>query len=88
VISLPFTSLKVDRALVREAPRAKGPAAAIAALITLGARLGLTVVGEGVETESELDFLRREGCDAVQGHALARPQPAGEMGRLLGATEE
>ncbi len=86
VISLPFTSLKVDRVLVREAPRAKGHAAAIAALVTLGARLGITVVGEGVETESELDFLRREGCDAVQGHALARPQPADEMGRLLGAT--
>jgi diguanylate cyclase (GGDEF)-like protein len=79
----PMDTLKIDRAFVRsldlqikESPIAK--------LVTLlGHSLGLTVVAEGVETESQLEYLKAIGCDAYQGFLFARPMPAGEIERTL-----
>ena len=45
--------------------------------------LGLSVVAEGVETQSQLDFLRQEGCDVVQGYLISRPGPADDITRKL-----
>ena len=41
------------------------------------------MVAEGVETIEQLDFLREQGCDIVQGYYLARPLPAAGVGELL-----
>ena len=54
------------------------------AVVALGRTLGMQVLAEGVETPSQLDGLRRMGCDAAQGYLIARPvQALGEPGTLL-----
>jgi EAL domain-containing protein (putative c-di-GMP-specific phosphodiesterase class I) len=47
--------------------------------VSLGRELGLTVVGEGVETYDELAALTEFGCDVAQGFLIARPVPAAEL---------
>ncbi|MDA8255427.1 MAG: EAL domain-containing protein [Betaproteobacteria bacterium] len=79
----PIDVLKIDRAFVRTLDL-KVKESPIAKLVTLlGHSLGLTVVAEGVETESQLEYLEAIGCDAYQGFLFARPMPAGEIERKL-----
>ncbi|MFT6162418.1 MAG: EAL domain-containing protein (putative c-di-GMP-specific phosphodiesterase class I), partial [Myxococcota bacterium] len=47
--------------------------ALVGGIISLGLALGLTVVGEGVETEAQRDFLVGRGCEVLQGYMLGRP---------------
>jgi EAL domain-containing protein (putative c-di-GMP-specific phosphodiesterase class I) len=51
--------------------------------IGLGRRLGLTLVGEGIEDQATLRWLRDEGCDLAQGFLLARPMPAADLASWL-----
>jgi diguanylate cyclase (GGDEF)-like protein len=71
--------VKVDRSFVAEAPRSRGDRAIVDATIELAHGLGLSVVGEGVETRTQLRTLLDSGCDTAQGFLLGRPQPADEL---------
>ncbi len=70
---LPVTMLKIDRSFVNDLP---GDPAIAATVVALGKRLGLTTIAEGVETVSQLEWLRAEGCTLAQGFLLAKPMPA------------
>ncbi|HFC54471.1 MAG TPA: EAL domain-containing protein, partial [Gammaproteobacteria bacterium] len=63
----PFDTLKIDRSFVRDICTDREDAALTKAIIVMAQSLGLRVTGEGVETEQQLDYLRGEGCDQVQG---------------------
>jgi EAL domain-containing protein (putative c-di-GMP-specific phosphodiesterase class I) len=80
---LPVQKIKVDRSFVRDIGADPEDEAVVQAIVTLGHALGKEVVAEGVETEAQLAFLRRLGCDVAQGFLLGRPQPSEEIGRLL-----
>ena len=70
---LPIDILKIDRSFVT-ALEEEGPEEAIAAaIIALAKRLGLTTIGEGIETAPQLDRLAALGCDLGQGYYLGRP---------------
>lgn len=71
-----FDLLKIDREFVRGVVHDERDAALVRATIRLAQAFGLPAVAEGVETQAQLDFLRREGCDLVQGFLLGRPAPA------------
>ncbi|WP_324808214.1 EAL domain-containing protein [Sphingomonas sp. LY29] len=74
---LPFTELKIDRFFVDDATTSKDSALIVKSVIDLAHGLGMTVTGEGVETEAQLRLLRSLGCDVAQGYFLARPlEPA------------
>lgn len=73
---MPIDTLKIDRAFVQDLPRDSAIAAMI---LTLGARLGLEVVAEGVEREEQLAWLVAEGCPVVQGFYIAEPMPARQL---------
>ncbi len=57
-------------------------------MIGLGHRLGLEVVAEGVENEAQLEFLRREGCDEVQGYYFSHPLPPAKITAFLAGRME
>jgi diguanylate cyclase (GGDEF)-like protein/PAS domain S-box-containing protein len=79
----PVDRLKVDKSFVRDIDSDPDDAAIVRAIITLGHALGLKVVAEGVETHAHLEFLRRHGCDELQGYYFSRPVPAAEMEAML-----
>jgi len=79
----PIDVLKIDRAFVRNMMADATDAAIVVSVIRLAHSLGMTVVGEGVETEEQLDLLRLRGCDEIQGYYSARPMPAAECTVLL-----
>lgn len=72
----PIDVLKIDRSFIRDITDDPDDAAIVEAIIAMAQRLRLRVVAEGVETQSQLDFLASHGCHAVQGFLLGRPMPA------------
>ncbi len=76
-------SLKVDRKFVSQIPGNKQQACLTAAIINLAHNLGLSVVGEGIETQDQLDFLLSVKCDEGQGYFIARPLPVEEALKIL-----
>jgi EAL domain-containing protein (putative c-di-GMP-specific phosphodiesterase class I) len=58
-------------------------AAIIHAIVGLGRALALPVIAEGVETEEQLAFLMREGCNEVQGYFIGRPQPIAHYQQII-----
>ncbi|MDA0425104.1 putative bifunctional diguanylate cyclase/phosphodiesterase [Stutzerimonas frequens] len=72
---LPVDTLKVDRAFVREIAEQANDRAITAAIIAMAHKLGLKVVAEGVEEAVQLDYLRENGCDFIQGYYYSRPLP-------------
>ncbi|MBB1270487.1 EAL domain-containing protein [Shewanella sp. SR44-3] len=72
----PIDTLKIDREFVRDITEDPDDAAITSAIITLAHSLELNVVAEGVETQAQLDFLLKEGCDQVQGFLLSKPLSA------------
>jgi diguanylate cyclase (GGDEF)-like protein/PAS domain S-box-containing protein len=79
----PADVVKIDRSFVRRLEEEREATVLIAAMIQLAHSLGKTTVAEGVETEEQLQRLRRLGCDAVQGYLLGRPAPGAEIDKLL-----
>src|SRR5882672_4102137 len=82
--AFPFDKIKIDRAFVMNLGRNPQSAAIVRAVIDLGHGLEMSIVAEGVETQEQLSFLADEGCDAVQGYFLGKPQPIGHYDALVG----
>ncbi len=80
---LPIGRVKIDKSFVDDIPADPNDAAIVKAIISMARSLGLQVIAEGVETETQLEFLRAHGCDAIQGYYFSRPLPAGELARML-----
>lgn len=80
---LPIDRLKIDRSFVDELPGHSGDVAITRSILHVAAAFQLHVTAEGVELESQYDFLRSLGCNAAQGYLFSRPVPADEFVRLL-----
>lgn len=70
---LPIDELKIDRAFVSDIEPGTDEAVIIKGIIDLGHSLGLTIISEGVETQTEWDLLNALGNDVVQGYYISRP---------------
>jgi diguanylate cyclase (GGDEF)-like protein/PAS domain S-box-containing protein len=75
----PFDKVKIDQSFIRDMIDNPQARAIIRSVIGLGRGLGMPVVAEGVETEAQLEALRAEGCDQVQGYWISRPGPIGNF---------
>jgi len=75
LLDLPFTSLKLDKELVKDVTLCAATWNSVAATIAQGKRHGLTVVAEGVESSAIWDQMRTLGVDEAQGFLVARPLP-------------
>lgn len=72
---LPIDVLKVDRSFVSGLGEEGRDTAIVTAMVELAHSLKLAVVAEGVETQTELEMVKRAGCDEAQGYLLGRPEP-------------
>jgi diguanylate cyclase len=73
--SFPFDKIKLDRLFMNEVETNPQSKAIVRAVLALGKSLDVPILAEGVETQDQLDILRREGCDEAQGYLLGRPGP-------------
>jgi diguanylate cyclase (GGDEF)-like protein len=82
---LPIDALKIDRSFVRDIGGGEEAEDGVLAqaIISLGHSLHLKVIAEGVETDAQMRFLRRQGCDEVQGFYYGEPVPPEAHARLL-----
>jgi len=83
LLHLPVHKIKMDRSFVSHCDSDAKQAAVIAAVTTLGKRMGLTVVAEGVETQAQQQFLRNQGCQLMQGLLFSPPLSATDITELL-----
>ena len=80
----PIDKLKIDQSFISNLADHDGDDAKIANLvIDLGHKLGLEVVAEGVETQNQIDFLRKYACDEIQGFILSKPLEMNEFEKLI-----
>jgi diguanylate cyclase (GGDEF)-like protein/PAS domain S-box-containing protein len=71
--SFPINRLKIDKSFVRHCTTNFQDQSIIRAIIAVGHSLGFEVIGEGVETEEQFDFLISESCDGFQGYLFDKP---------------
>jgi EAL domain-containing protein (putative c-di-GMP-specific phosphodiesterase class I) len=86
--SFPISTLKIDKSFVRDLAHSADDQAIALAVISLGHRLHLRVIAEGVETEEQRDFLRAHECDEMQGYLFSPPVPAERIAALLAQQQE
>ncbi|MGE0790704.1 MAG: putative bifunctional diguanylate cyclase/phosphodiesterase [Sandaracinaceae bacterium] len=77
--SFPVGEVKIDRSFVRHVPEDRDNCSIVSSVIEMAHKLGLRVVAEGVEEESQLEFLRQKGCDDIQGYFYSKPVPAADL---------
>ncbi len=78
----PLSTLKIDRSFVADMANSDDAIAIVQAIVSLGRTLGLEIVGEGVESEDQLELLGDLGCHCVQGFLFSRPQPLEQLSRV------
>ena len=69
----PLDTLKIDRSFVKDIPKDEKDMAITRTIISLAKNLQLKIIAEGVETKEQLEFLRAEGCEQIQGYYFSRP---------------
>jgi len=81
--TFPIKRLKIDKSFVSELADNPDDQAIAMAVISLGHKLNLRVIAEGVETEQQCNFLRDNECDEMQGYLFSAPVPASRIHSLL-----
>jgi diguanylate cyclase (GGDEF)-like protein len=79
----PVARLKIDKSFIDDIPTDENDKAVAGAVISLGQKLNLRVIAEGVETDEQVAFLRDNNCDEMQGYRLSKPLPASELETLI-----
>jgi diguanylate cyclase (GGDEF)-like protein len=80
----PLHALKIDRSFLQDINKRSEDAAIAIAIITLGHSLRLDVVAEGVETNEQKEFLKKQNCNIMQGHLFGYPMHAVQIAEWLG----
>ena len=81
----PIDTVKIDQSFIRDLTVDPEDAAIVTAIVAMARSLDVDVVAEGVETEEQVDELKRLGCRRAQGYLLARPMSAASVARRLAA---
>jgi len=82
----PIDKLKIDQSFVRDCQGGINDDGIIMAIIGMGRSLKLKVIAEGVETQAQIDFLKLNGCDEVQGYFYGKPMEGGDLALLMAGT--
>ncbi len=81
--SFPINTLKIDRSFIHDVTSSSDSAAITRAIIAMAQNLNMDVIAEGVETHEQVDFLRAEQCNTMQGYFFSSPVPAEACQQLL-----
>lgn len=81
--TFPIDTIKIDKSFVDEVITNPDDQAITQAIISMAHSLKLNVVAEGVETREQLELLRSQSCDVIQGYLYAKPMPAEEVTAFL-----
>ena len=79
---LPVDILKLDRAFFTEKDESNNEKIVISNVIKMAKELKMKVISEGVETISQVEFLKQIGCDMVQGYLFSKPMPVKEFEKI------
>jgi diguanylate cyclase (GGDEF)-like protein len=79
ITRFPPDRIKIDKAFVHNLERSASDAAVASAILSLGASLSITVTAEGIERQTQLEWLRKRGCHEAQGFLLSRPLSARDL---------
>jgi diguanylate cyclase (GGDEF)-like protein len=85
--SFPFDKIKIDRSFTLDIESTADSVAIVRAVASLGTSLGIITTAEGVETQRQLDIVRREGCTEVQGYVYSEAVPADGVWAVLSRFE-
>lgn len=80
---LPISRLKIDKSFVDDLPNSQESVAIAKAIISLAKTFDLAITAEGVENKEQLDFLKQEGCDEIQGYYFSKPISFEELKQKL-----
>ena len=86
--SFPFDKIKIDKSFLHDSSFNAESVEIIKAVIGLGHSLGMATTVEGVETETQLNLVRAQGCSEVQGFLFSAPRPAASVAALLAARNQ
>jgi diguanylate cyclase (GGDEF)-like protein/PAS domain S-box-containing protein len=87
VQQFPINTLKIDRSFVSNAAMDSDDATIVAAIIEMGRKLHIDVVAEGVESEQQLEVMRKLNCNLVQGLLFGEPMTAADFHELMSAQQ-
>ncbi len=79
----PIDFIKIDQSFIRGIPQEAEDVGITRAIIAMAKTLGVRLIAEGVDNYEQLAFLKKEGCDEVQGYLISRPIPGSAMQRFL-----
>ncbi|MBN4049283.1 EAL domain-containing protein [Clostridium estertheticum] len=80
---LPINTIKIDKSFIDDIESEDDVKSMAGAIILLAKQLGLSVIGEGVETVDQLNYLKNNNCDMFQGYIACKPVPEIELTKLL-----
>lgn len=83
LIHIPINTLKIDKTFIDTIASDKDGTSLTNMIIMIGRKLGLSIVAEGVETEKQLEYLRKHNCHKIQGYYFSKPLPQKELLELL-----
>jgi EAL domain-containing protein (putative c-di-GMP-specific phosphodiesterase class I) len=79
----PFDKIKIDRCFVTDVAEPEGSACIVQAVVTIAAARRMTTTAEGVETDQQLEILRKLGCTEMQGYLFSPAIPAADIRQIL-----
>jgi EAL domain-containing protein (putative c-di-GMP-specific phosphodiesterase class I) len=79
----PFDKIKIDRCFIKDVAKPDGSASIVQAIVNIAAASDMTTTAEGVETEEQLDALRRFECTEMQGYLFSKPLSAADIRPML-----
>lgn len=83
---LPISTIKIDKSFIDDIVDSEENSLA-EHIVRMGRRMGMCVVAEGVESQEQLQYLKKHECDMIQGYFFSRPVPRDEAMKLLEAGE-
>jgi EAL domain-containing protein (putative c-di-GMP-specific phosphodiesterase class I) len=81
--NFPVDQVKIDKSFIQKISLGARHEALIEAIVSMSRALDLSIVAEGVETEVELDFIKKQNIEAVQGYYFYKPMPKADFFALL-----